>query len=42
MAYVLSETFLTPLSWLGMDKQNLTQEKHIFTNQNKRTTTQKN
>jgi len=24
-----------PISWLGMEKQNLTQQKHAFTNQNK-------
>ena len=29
-----------PISWLGMEKQNLTQQKQAFTNQNKCTTTQ--
>ena len=29
-----------PISWLGMEKQNLAQQKHTFTNQNKCTTTQ--
>jgi len=23
-----------PMVWLGMEKQNLTQQKHVFTNQN--------
>jgi len=32
--------FLKPISWLGMEKQNLTQHKHAFTNQNKCTTPQ--
>jgi len=32
--------FLKPISWLGMEKQNLTQQKHTFTNQKKCTTTQ--
>jgi len=32
--------FPTPISWLGMEKQNLTQQKHTFTNQKKCTTTQ--
>jgi len=34
------ETFPKPISWLGMEKQNLTQQKHTFTNQNKYTPTQ--
>jgi len=38
--YVILETFSKPTSWLGMEKQNLTQQKHAFTNQNKCTTTQ--
>jgi len=29
-----------PISWLGMQKLNLTQQKHTFTNQKKCTTTQ--
>jgi len=37
---IISETFPTPSSWLGMEKQNLTQKKHTFTNQKKCTTTQ--
>jgi len=37
---VISETFPKPISWLGMEKQNLTQQKHAFTNQNICTTTQ--
>ena len=32
--------FPKPNSWLGMKKQNLTQQKHAFTNQTKCTTTQ--
>jgi len=32
--------FPKPISWLGMEKQNLTQQKHTFSNQKKRTTTQ--
>ena len=32
--------FSKPISWLGLEKQNLTQQKHIFINQNKCTTTQ--
>jgi len=36
----LIETFPEPISWLGTEKLNLTQQKHAFTNQNKRTTTQ--
>jgi len=31
--------FPKPASWLGMEKQNLTQQKHTFTNQQKCTTT---
>jgi len=34
------ETFPKPVSWLGMEKQNLTQQKHTFTNQNTCVTTQ--
>jgi len=30
---MISETFPKPISWLGMEKQNLTQQKHAFTNQ---------
>jgi len=29
------ETFPKPISWLGMEKQDRTQQKHAFTNQNK-------
>jgi len=29
-----------PISWLGMEKLNLTRQKHTLTNQKKRTTTQ--
>jgi len=32
--------FTKPISWLGMEKQNLPQHKHAFTNQNKFNTTQ--
>jgi len=32
--------FPKPISWHGMEKQNLTQQKYTFTNQNKCTTTQ--
>ena len=39
--YVIVETFLKPISWLCMEKQNLTQQKDKFTNQKKCTTTQK-
>jgi len=38
---VISETFPKPISWLGMEKLNLTQQKHTFTNQKKCTKTQK-
>jgi len=40
--YVISETVRKPISWLGMEKLNLTQQKHAFTNQfqKKCTTTQ--
>jgi len=31
---VNSETFPKPISWLDMEKLNLTQQKHTFTNQN--------
>jgi len=30
---VISETFAKPISWLGIEKQNLTQQKHTFTSQ---------
>jgi len=36
---VISEMFPKPTSWLGMEKQILTQQKHAFTNQNEYTTT---
>jgi len=32
--------FPKPISWLGMEKLNLTQQNHAFTNQKKYTTTQ--
>jgi len=32
--------FPKPISWLGMEKQNLTQQKHAFTNQKECTTAQ--
>ena len=32
---VILETFPKPISWLGMEKLNLTQQKHTFTNQKK-------
>jgi len=35
------EMFSKPISWLGMEKQNLTQQKNAFINQNTCTTTQK-
>ena len=38
--YVISVTFPKPISWLGMEKQNLTQQKHAFRNQKKCTSTQ--
>jgi len=34
------QSFPKPISWLGMEKLNLTQQKHTFTNQNKCTATQ--
>ena len=34
------ETFPKPITWLGKEKQNITQQKHAFTNQNKCTITQ--
>jgi len=34
------ETFPKPISWLDIKKQNLTQQKHAFSNQKKCTTTQ--
>jgi len=33
--------FPKPISWLGMEKQNLTQQKHTFNDQKKCATTQK-
>jgi len=38
---IISETFPEPISWLGMEKLNLTQQNHAFINQKKCTTTQK-
>jgi len=38
--YVILETFPKPISWLGMEKLNVTQLKHTFTNEKKCTTTQ--
>jgi len=32
--HFILETFQKPISWLGMEKQILTQQKHAFTNQN--------
>ena len=38
---IISEAFFPlPLSWLGIEKLNLTQQKHTFTNHKKCTTTQ--
>jgi len=37
--WVISETFPKPISWLCMEKLNLTPQKHAFTNQEKCTTT---
>ena len=37
---IIVETFPKPISWLGMEKLNLTQQKNAFINQNKCTTTQ--
>ena len=37
---VISKTFPKPISWLGMEKQKLLQQQHIFTYQKKCTTTQ--
>jgi len=34
------ETFPKTISWLGVEKLNLTEQKHAFTNQTKCTTTQ--
>jgi len=31
---VISEMFPKPISWLGMEKQNLTQQKHIHLSKN--------
>jgi len=36
---VILETFPKPTSWLGIEKLNLTQQKHTFTNQKECTTT---
>jgi len=33
--------FPKPISWFGIETQNLTQQKHTFTNQNKCTTQNK-
>jgi len=33
LKYVISETFPKLISWLGMEKQNLTQQNYTFTNQ---------
>jgi len=38
---VISETFPKPISLLGMEKLNLTEQKHAFINQKKCTKTQK-
>jgi len=38
---VISETFPKAISWLGMEKLNLTQQKHAFTTQKNCTATQK-
>ena len=38
--WVILKTFPKPISWLGMEKLNLTQQKHTFSNQKKCTTTQ--
>jgi len=37
-SHFTSDTFPKPISWLGMEKQNLTQQKDAFTDQNKCTT----
>jgi len=37
---VILETFPKPISWLGMEKLNLAQQKHTFTNQKRCKTTQ--
>jgi len=37
---VISETSSKPISWLCIEKANLSQQKHAFTNQKKCTTTQ--
>jgi len=37
-----SEMFHKPVSWLGMERLNLTQQKHAFTNEKKFTTTPTN
>jgi len=38
--YMISEMFPKSISWLGKEKQNLTQQKHTFINQKKCITTQ--
>jgi len=37
---VILETFSKPIFWFGMEKLNLTQQKHTFTNQKTCTTRQ--
>ena len=37
---VISDIFLKKISWLGMEKLNVTQQKHTFTNRKKCTTSQ--
>jgi len=37
---LISETFPKQIFWLVMERLNLTQQKHAFTNQQKCTTTQ--
>jgi len=37
---VILETLPKPIAWLGMEKLNITQQKHTFTKENKCTTTQ--
>jgi len=38
--WIIPEMFPKPISWLGVEKLNLTQQKRTFTNQKKCTTTQ--
>ena len=38
--HIFSETFPKSIAWLGMEKLNLTQQKHAFTDQKKCTKTQ--